>query len=286
MTSRDAHLPRIAGLGEIAPQFSAILCDIWGVVHNGVRAHDAAATALRAFREQRGPVILITNAPRPRLDVQAQLRGFGVPDDAYDLIVSSGDVTRELLAQRQGKTVFHLGPDRDHALLNGLDLQRADAARADFVLCSGLFDDDRETPDDYAAMLAALRARDLDMICANPDIVVERGERLVYCAGALARAYEQLGGRAFYAGKPHAPIYQSAFSELSRLRGGEVPLQQILAIGDGLKTDLQGAANAGLQALFVLSGIHGAAHEDQAGLFAQLAQMQVRFAGVMTHLNW
>lgn len=274
------------GLSYIAPRFDAVLCDIWGVLHDGVTVRTDAVEALYAFRRKRGPVLLLTNAPVPRSVVQKGLQALSVPDDAYDLILSAGDVVRDLLSERDGDRVHHLGPERDKILFSGLDLQLVEADDADLVLCSGLFDDLRETPDDYGGLLAEFRRRDVEMICANPDIVVEQGGRLFFCAGALARIYDDLGGTVIYAGKPDILIYRRALACLARLSGRDLQAASVLAIGDGLATDVQGARNAGLPVLFIQGGIHGVAHEDQGRLSEKLDDFASSLAGVMPHLSW
>jgi HAD superfamily hydrolase (TIGR01459 family) len=251
-------LPKfIERFAPLAHGRDVLFCDVWGVVHNGVAAFAPACDALMRFRAGGGTAILITNAPRPGVALERILDGFGVPRQAYDAITSSGDVTRAIVEARRGESVFHLGPQRDLPIFTGLDVKFAPVETADYVVCSGLFDDTTETPEIYREMLALMRARSLFMLCANPDIVVERGEKLVFCAGALADAYAELGGDVLYCGKPHAPIYQAALATAVALRGGAaVPLTRVLAIGDSVRTDLTGAASFGLDCLFVTSGIH------------------------------
>jgi HAD superfamily hydrolase (TIGR01459 family) len=252
----------------VAPAYDVALCDVWGVVHNGVEASAEAGDALRRFRAGGGTVVLITNAPRPQEVVRRQLDGFGVSRDAYDAIVSSGDVTRTVVAERAGQSVFHIGPDRDRGTFAGLDVRFAPAEAADYAVCSGLFDDETEASDDYRAVLERLRARALLMVCANPDVVVERGDRLVYCAGAIADLYRTLGGEVLYAGKPHRPIYDCALAAAQALRRVRIARDRVLAIGDSVRTDLTGAAAFGIDFLFVTAGIHavelGAREEPDA----------------------
>lgn len=251
-----AELPRsIGSLDEIAGGYAAILSDVWGVLHNGVDHFPAASAALARVRDKGKAVVLITNAPRPFQGVAEQLEYIGVPTGCYDRIVTSGDVTRDLI--RTGpRRVFHLGPDRDLTLYDGLDVDIVDEFEATSVVCTGFYDDEVETPDDYAEMLRRFRARDLPFVCANPDIVVERGDRLIWCAGALARDYGQLGGRTLIAGKPHAPIYEAALRAAAEVLGRPVERGEALAIGDGMLTDIKGAANFGLDALYVSGGVH------------------------------
>ncbi|CAN7178878.1 TIGR01459 family HAD-type hydrolase [Agrobacterium tumefaciens] len=247
---------RILTLGEITAGFDVILSDVWGVLHNGVSAFPDAAVALREAREAGKTVVLITNSPRPAPGVIAQLRVLGVPDEAYDRIITSGDVTRGLIAEGP-KKVFLLGPERDLPLLDGLDVERVDEAEAQSVVCTGFFDDETETPEDYTEMLKGFIARNVPMICANPDLVVERGERIIPCAGAMAAYYEQLGGEVRIAGKPHAPIYEACLAAAKEVRGAFAKYR-VLAIGDGMPTDVKGAIASGLNLLYISGGIHAA----------------------------
>jgi HAD superfamily hydrolase (TIGR01459 family) len=245
----------IASLDAVTGRYSALLCDVWGVVHNGVDAFPDASAALKRAREKGVAVVLITNSPRPHEGVEAQLRTLGVPDDAWDRVVTSGDVTRDLIREAPRK-LFHLGPERELAIYDGIDVELVEEFEAQAVVCTGLFDDETETPEEYAEMLRRFRSRNLPFICANPDIVVERGERLIWCAGALARDYAQLGGRTLVSGKPHRPIYEAALKAASEVLGREIARSEALAIGDGMLTDIKGAADQGIGALYVSGGIH------------------------------
>src|SRR6478672_7258870 len=215
-------------LRDLVVGVDVVLSDIWGVVHNGLVAFPEACEALHSFREQGGTVILITNAPRPADSVQRQLRKLGVADETYDAIVSSGDLTRHFVADHPGRKVFWLGPERDNSIYRGLDPVLAPLEQADYIVCTGLFDDETESAEDYRAMMLAARERHLPLICANPDIVVERGDRLI-----------------FY-GKPHRPIYERAVALAAEQRGAPTPLARVLAIGDSVRTDLAGAHGFGI----------------------------------------
>jgi HAD superfamily hydrolase (TIGR01459 family) len=250
----------VSGLREIAPGHDALICDVWGVIHDGHRGHPAAAEALQQFRRHHGPVILLTNAPRVPAEVAEQCAAFGVPPDCYDAIVSSGGAARSDLETRVRERggvlpLYYIGPDRDLPMIEGLNVRRTAIAEAAVALCIGLTDDMTETPADYAPVLAAMRERDLVMLCANPDIQVHRGPHLVWCAGALARDYQALGGEVVYYGKPHRPVYDLALARAAG-RLGHAPLRP-LAVGDGLLTDIKGANSAGLDVLFVADGVHG-----------------------------
>jgi HAD superfamily hydrolase (TIGR01450 family) len=271
---------RISHLDEIIEAYDLILSDVWGVLHNGVDAFPLASQALSAVREKGRRVVLVTNSPRPSPSVVAQLRVIGAADTAYDCIVSSGDVTRGLIAQGP-RRIFFLGPERDLNLLDGLDVEPVGADAAEAIVCTGFFDDETETPEDYHDMLVAFQARGLALICANPDLIVERGERMIPCAGAVAAYYEQLGGATRIAGKPHRPIYEAALAAASELTGGEIDRSRVLAIGDGMPTDVRGAMDAGFDLLYISGGIHAAEYTvnglpDEAILNAYLKREGAR----------
>ena len=258
----------IAGLATLAPRYDVLLCDVWGVIHNGRESFPAACAALARFKAERGPVVLISNAPRPHPPIIEQLVSLGVPRATWSTLVTSGDVTRALLAARAPGPVWTVGPERDDILYEGLGLDRTGPADAAFISVTGPYDDETETPEDYRERLANCAARSLELICANPDLVVQRGDQLIYCAGALAQLYEALGGPVVTAGKPFGAIYDQALREAgARL---DIPLQRhrVLCIGDGLPTDIQGANDQGLDVLFVASGIHGAEAIGAHGLDA------------------
>lgn len=247
---------RIETLSGVTQGYDVILCDVWGVLHNGIDPFLKAGEALSKARAAGLSVVLITNSPRPMAGVKTQLDMIGVPETAYDRIVTSGDVTRRLIAEGPSK-VFLLGPERDMLLLEGLDIEMVPQDQAESVVCTGFFDDETETPEDYTAMLQDFLARNVPMICANPDLVVERGERLIPCAGAMAAYYAEMGGETRIAGKPHKPIYEAALAEARSLRGG-IAVDRVMAIGDGMPTDVKGALDAGLDLLYISGGIHAA----------------------------
>jgi HAD superfamily hydrolase (TIGR01459 family) len=244
------------GLRDLIGGVDVLLSDIWGVVHNGLVAFPEACEALHNFRSQGGTVILITNAPRPADSVQRQLRKLRVPEETYDAIVSSGDLTRNFVADHPGQKVFWVGPERDSSIYRGLDPVLGPIEDADYIVCTGLFDDETESAENYRGMLLLARERKLPLICANPDIVVERGDRLIYCAGAIAELYAELGGEVIFYGKPHRPIYERAMALVTERRGRLVPPNRVLAIGDSVRTDLAGAHGFGIDCLFVTRGIH------------------------------
>ncbi|WP_407116825.1 TIGR01459 family HAD-type hydrolase [Bradyrhizobium sp. LMG 9283] len=244
------------GLRELVGGVDVVLSDIWGVVHNGLESFPEACEALHTYRSRGGTVILITNAPRPADSVQRQLRKLGVPDETYDAIVSSGDLTRLYVAEHPGRKMFWLGPERDNSIYRGLDAKTAPLEEADYIVCTGLYDDETETAEDYRGMMLKARERKLTLVCANPDIVVERGDRLIYCAGAIAELYREFGGEVIFYGKPHRPIYERAMALAGERQGHQIDRKKVLAIGDSVRTDLTGAREFGIDCLFVTRGIH------------------------------
>jgi HAD superfamily hydrolase (TIGR01450 family) len=291
----------VASLAEIGGRYDAVFCDLWGCLHNGRRPFPAAVAALQAFRKTGGSVVLLTNAPRPKSSVVAQLDGMGVPRDAWDEVVTSGDAAQfALLAGAVGRRVFHIGAAKDEPFFTDFasdlaefgkgqpPIARVQLREAEGIVCTGLRDDLTETPADYRAELLLGKTLGLPMLCANPDIVVDYGDKRLWCAGALARDYEAMGGRALYFGKPHPPIYDLARRRLAALRKGE---PQILCIGDGISTDIQGGMAEGLDTLFITGGIDAAAfgpdstRPDPVLLEPWLAERQLSATFAMGHLR-
>ncbi len=276
----------IAALSEIAADYDAVFCDLWGCLHNGIAAFPAAVAALDAFRAQGGHVLLLTNAPRPRAAVLRQLAALGVPAGVYDDIVTSGDAAQAaLFAGLVGRAVYHLGPEKDRSFFTEItepdlatEIALVPLEEAEGVVCTGLFDDLTETAQNYRATLLQAKTRGLKLLCANPDIVVDLGERQIFCAGAIAALYTEMGGESLYFGKPYPPIYDLARRRLASLAPDA---ERILCIGDGFATDIAGGVAEGLDTLFVTGGIDAAAFgpdpdaPDAALLAAWLAQKQV-----------
>ena len=286
--ARPSLIPKFS---ELAPNYDAVLSDVWGVIHNGLAASSHACDALMRMRARGGVVVLITNAPRPSEQVVRQLEHLHVPREAYDAIVSSGDLTRATVKGRRGQSLYHLGPERDRSIFTGLDVHFAPPESADYVVCTGLEDDETEMPDDYRARLEAMLARKLFMVCGNPDVVVERGSELVYCAGALADLYANMGGEVLYAGKPYRPIYDMALAKADAAAGRKISRSRVLAVGDSVRTDLKGARTAGIDFLFVTSGIHaeelgGRERPDDTALMTTFAAAGGAPKAVMRELRW
>lgn len=287
MTDRQSSIPIIDGISGLVPRYDAWLCDIWGVVHNGIAAFPAACDALVRYRQEGGKVVLLTNAPRPSRIILGQLERLNVPVEAFDMVITSGDVTRGLI-ERAGGPVYHIGPERDLPVFEGLGVKLVKEEEARLVVCTGLFDDQTETPANYAPLLERLQQRNLPMICANPDRKVERGTELIYCAGAIADAYEAVGGVVEWAGKPYLPVYELARTKLAGLAGSPIDKANVLAIGDGLKTDMAGAAAAGLDAVFIPSGVHVSGKGPlEPGVLSELfAPLPFRPVAAMSALRW
>ncbi len=261
-------IPVLSRLSDWAGRYDVIFSDVWGVVHNGLTPHVAAGEALTAFRQAGGVVVLISNAPRPAGSVREQLDRIGVVRSAYDGLVTSGDVTQTLALAQPVRRCLHIGAERDLPLFEDLAVERVPLEEASFVICTGLVDDETETAEDYRPQLEAALRRGLPMICANPDLVVERGHKLLPCAGAIAAIYEAMGGTVTQAGKPHGLIYEATLAKASEVLGRTPEKARILAIGDAIRTDVAGAAAFGIDCLFLSYGIHAGELHGQDGLLS------------------
>ncbi|MFD1911692.1 TIGR01459 family HAD-type hydrolase [Halodurantibacterium flavum] len=253
----------IRALAEISDSYDALFCDLWGCVHNGHAAYPAAVAALQAFRAKGGTVILMTNAPRPAPAIIATFGRLGIPDDAYDAVVTSGDAAQAgMVMGVVGRKVYHLGPEKDLPFFTEIpddlralgEVTRVPLQEAEGIVCTGLFDEMTETPDDYRATLLHAKNEGMKLLCANPDIVVDYGETRIYCAGALAERYTEMGGQSLYFGKPHPPIYDLARRRLAAM-DKVIDDRRILCVGDGIFTDVQGGVSEGIDALFITGGL-------------------------------
>ncbi len=284
-------LPVVSGLSELSGRYDAVLSDVWGVIHNGVSAFPEAVEALREFRRAGGRAVLITNAPRPSAPIVAMLDRLGVPRDAYDAIVSSGDATRSMIEKYRGKAIHHVGPaTEDDALYEGLDVRRTGPEEAEVVVVTDL-DTDDDTPEMYRERARLWLSRKLPMICANPDRVVEHGDKIIYCGGALGDLYSAMGGMVHMAGKPYPPIYEEAFALAERAAGRGLDKARVLAIGDSVRTDATGAAQFGIDILFITGSIHAAELDafgkpDPQAIAELLAPSRARVAGYLPRLSW
>jgi HAD superfamily hydrolase (TIGR01459 family) len=284
-------LPTITGLSDLAGRYDAVLSDVWGVVHNGVEAFPSAVEALTGFRQAGGKVVLITNAPRPSGPIVDMLDRLHVPREAFDRIVSSGDATRSMIARYRGRVIHHVGPaTEDDALYEGLDVRRGSAEEAEAVIVTDL-DTDEDTPEMYRERARLWLSRKLPMICANPDRVVEHGDKIIYCGGALGDLYSAMGGMVHMAGKPYPPIYEEAFRLAEEAAGRPLEKSRVLAIGDSVRTDATGAAHFGIDLLFVTGSIHAAELDafgkpDPQAIADLIAPSRARVAGFLPRLSW
>jgi len=286
----DASLRIVSNAGPLLTEYDVLFCDVWGVVHNGVHAYEEGCAALSEFRKRGGTVILVSNAPRTANIVRTILDEKGVPDDIADAIVPSGDLARHFAHKQAVKNVHHIGPDRDLDVFDGSGLQRVDLKEADAIFCTGLIRDREETGENYRKRLQPAAEQGLTLICANPDLVVDVGGTLYPCAGAIAKVYESLGGSVHWAGKPFAMAYEYSRQIASGLRGGNIDKSRILAIGDAVRTDIAGAAQFGIDSLFIGQGIHRDAimpnGELDAAAMARVFAGQPKANAAMTTLRW
>ncbi len=260
----------IGALAEVAGQYDTLFCDLWGCVHDGTRAYPAAVGALQSFRAGGGRVVLMTNAPRPEGSVIRQIERLGVPADSWDVVVTSGDAAQAgMMMGAVGRKIWHLGPEKDESFFSDVpedvaalgSVKRVEFEEAEGIVCTGLFDDLTEGPEDYRARLLAAKTRDMKLLCANPDIVVDYGDTRIFCAGAVAALYEEMGGVSLYFGKPHPPIYDLARRKLAAM--GHDP-RDVLAIGDGIHTDVAGGQGEGIDSLFITGGLAAEEFGDDA----------------------
>lgn len=284
--------PILEHAGPLLAHYDVIFCDVWGVVHNGVTAFESACAALEKFRANGGTVILVSNAPVPKQRVVDMLDSRLVPRGAWDDIVSSGDIALTHLEERKFQQLYCIGPrDRDQALFSALRARCVELADADAIICTGLNDDRRETPEDYRDVLEKALNKKLPFVCANPDLLVDVGGTLLYCAGAIADLYAHMGGEVYWAGKPHLSAYETAHGKAEGLRNTNVNKKRILVIGDAIRTDIKGAQNYGCDALFIASGIHR--HETVDGIDLSATKLGDLFGadappalGAMLELAW
>lgn len=281
------------GIRELAPRYDGFILDLWGVVHDGVRPYPGVLECMRHLLDAGKRIVLLSNAPRRADDVVRRIEAIGVPAGLYHAVMSSGEEAWQCLHDRTepfyaalGRRCLQIGSERDLEMREGLDLDFVDAVDdADFMLNTGPAGWD-DTIDDYAPMLAAAQARGLPMVCANPDLVVMHGGRMALCAGALAEHYEEIGGRVRWHGKPHPSVYASCLDLL-----GIGDRSRILAIGDSLRTDIAGAAGAGVPSLLIAGGIHAAEFRrdgaiDRERIEAALAEAGAKPMGVAGAFVW
>ncbi|MTI18616.1 TIGR01459 family HAD-type hydrolase [Rhodobacteraceae bacterium RKSG542] len=286
------QIPVIHGVSQIAEQYDALLCDVWGVLHNGLSAFEPAKDALQRYREETGkPVVLLTNAPRPNHAIEEHLASMGITRDSFDAIVTSGDVVRADLEKQPEPKIYHIGPERNRSLFRGLSYEICDEETGEVIVCTALNNRNAEEPEDYRPLFERLLARDLTFVCANPDIVSHEGEKLVWCAGSLARLYAQMGGKTLIMGKPFAPIYDAALAKINELAGKPVAKDRVLAIGDGMPTDIKGANAMDIPVLFISNGIHALEYgsvdnPDIGKVEERFKQEGMNAAALLPSLRW
>ena len=248
--------PILPGAGSLLQRYDVLFCDIWGVVHDGVSAYERAGDALARFRQEGGTVVLLSNAPMPWKAVAALLDEKAVRREAWDAIVTSGDITLEYVAKRGWKRIYKVEYDFDTSMFDSMPVEGVGVAEAEAIVCAGMRDHLHETPEAYRPELEIAVSRGLEFVCANPDLVVDVGGKLIQCAGTLAKMYEAMGGKVHWAGKPYGPAYEATHRAAEKIRGKAFDRSGILAIGDSVRTDMAGAAGYGIDALLVASGIH------------------------------
>lgn len=276
----------VDSLAELSDRYDAVFCDLWGCLHNGIEPFADAVTALEAFRSTGGKVVLLTNSPKPRAGVEAQLAEIGVPHGAWDVIATSGDSARLAMFQGAvGHKVYFIGEERDlpffeplHLLEDCPDIERVELADAEGIVCTGPFDPLAD-PSTMRPDFLYAKQKGLQLLCANPDIVVDKGETRQWCAGALAKLYTEMGGTSLYFGKPHPPVYDLARRRLAAM-GASVPDSRILAIGDGILTDIKGALGEDIDSLFITGGLAAAETKtnrdpDRAALAAYISEQMI-----------
>lgn len=287
MNYGSVEIPILNSVAGISQKRKAWLCDVWGVLHDGLRAFPSAIEACGMFKRRGGEVILVSNSPRTSAAVLEHLHSVGVPNGCFSALVTSGDVTRNCVDAYSSEPLFHLGPERDRCLFDGLNVEFAPPAKAAAIVCTGFFDEDNEIPEDYDGMLSQFAARGAPMICANPDLVVERGSKLVPCSGLLAERYLALGQTVIQAGKPYRPIYDAAMRKLSK----PLPPGELLAIGDGVDTDIRGASGQGIDSIYIASRVNMGDAAEAAKLSGQMlgrlfAERPFRPTAAMAQLRW
>jgi len=281
----------ITGVGPLISDYDALVCDVWGVVHDGLTAYEGAGDAFARFRKAGGTVLLLSNAPMPSTWVARVLEEKRVRPDSWDAIVSSGDIALAHIAQRGYSRVFHIGTPRDLPLFETEPAARVPLEDAQAIVCTGLEDDRNETAETYRPLLERALARRMPFVCANPDLMVDVGGELLPCAGIVAELYESMGGDVYWAGKPHAPAYELALAKIAELRGKAPDPRRILAIGDAVRTDIAGAGAAGLSSLFIAQGIHRDevlrnGSIDPAALSRLLSGNAVKPVAAMVGIKW
>ena len=251
----------IKTFSEISDKYTAVICDLWGCLHNGVESFPEALRALEDFKASNGKVVLVTNAPRPIANVEHQIASLGIKETHYDMLLTSGELTSNYIDKisENQLSIFHIGGKRHHSIYKDMihekkiSIEVENIAHSDLIVCTEPFNPSKDQLSDYDNTLKAGIDKDLTLLCANPDLVVDVGDKREMCAGSLALMYKEMGGNVIYFGKPHKNIYQEVYSFLNKVCDSKV--KSILCIGDGLTTDIRGANNEKLDSLLVVGGL-------------------------------
>ena len=262
MGNKFESLKEVNNFSEISNQYNALICDIWGVIHNGQELFPGISECLLNFKKLNNVVILLSNAPRPSSYVSSVLDKLGFKDECYDGIITSGDLTKKSLDEKIfGENCYHIGPERDLNIFEGTNVNRVDFNNSDFIFVTGLFNDEIEDENDYLDLLNSAREREMTLVCANPDLLVQRGNKLIPCAGLISKTYEEMGGKVVNIGKPFSPIFKEAIEMVKK--NSRFDEHKILVVGDGLETDIKGANSIGLDSILVLGGLFSNNSKDK-----------------------
>jgi len=255
-------MKEIINFSEVSEEYDALICDVWGVIHNGRELFSGINECLKNYKVNNRVIILLSNAPRPAIYVEKMLESLGFKRELYNDIITSGDLTKKSLNDNLfGTNCFHIGPDRDLNIFDDTKVKRVDFDEADFIFVTGLFDDESEDEDDYIDLLSKAKERGMILVCANPDLLVQRGDELIPCAGLISKKYDEIGGKTVNIGKPFSPIFEEAISLIERTK--KIKKSRILVIGDGLDTDIKGANLINLDSLLVLGGLFSNNSKDK-----------------------
>ena len=253
---------RINNFSEVYEKYDSVICDIWGVIHNGQELFSSSVDCLYDLKNKGYPIVLVSNAPRPGEEIKLMLEKMGLEKNCYDKIITSGDLTQKILNDGSlGQNCYHIGPDRDLKIFDGVGVNRVSFDESDFIFITGLFNDEEEDENSYLPLLKKSKKRKLKLLCANPDIWVQRGSDLIPCAGAISKKYESIGGEVINIGKPFQPIFDEAMKNINSLGNGK--FSSTIVIGDGIDTDIKGANDYKLDSLLTLGGLFSGQKIDE-----------------------
>ncbi len=276
-------MKEIYKFSEVSEEYDALICDVWGVIHNGKELFSGINECLKNYMAKGGVIVLLSNAPRPANYVEEMLKKLGLERECYNDIITSGDLTKKSLNDNLfGNNCFHIGPDRDLNIFDDTKVKRVDFNKADFIFVTGLFDDESEDENDYIDLLSLAKERGMTLVCANPDLLVQRGDKLIPCAGLISKKYEEIGGETINVGKPFSPIFEEAISLINKTK--KIEKSRILVIGDGLETDIKGANLIGLDSLLILGGLFSNNSKDK--IIESIENKQIYPSYFVNELKW